>query len=426
MILALVNRVRESDFIRKILETFITRVLLIGIGLITSVITARILGPENRGFLAASIALLMILYQFSNMGLHAANVYYVSRDRSLLPVLVGNSMLVGFVVGGGASLLTAIVFGIKPQWAPVTGLMLILPLVTVPIDLTALLLQNILIGVYNIRIFNVIQVASRLASIGLILGLIVLSIVSVESMLVTNLMTSMFALLWTLWSLKRYLTGWPHASIALFRSHVRYGLMAYFAALFSFIVLRSDMLMVKYMLGAEQLGYYALAVTMGDMMYMLPVTVGTILFPRLSAMTSNQEKEALTFRITLVLSVILLVMLGIACILAKPAVRILYGEEFLPAVPAFYWLSIGLWFLSVNTMFTNYFASIGMPIVSVFSPALASLVNFVANLYLTPRWGISGTAIASSVAYGMMFFTSLVYIVLMRRRRRVAIAYTGP
>ena len=49
-----VRRALESDFVRKVLETFATRILLIGIGLATSVLIARILGPEGRGLFAVA------------------------------------------------------------------------------------------------------------------------------------------------------------------------------------------------------------------------------------------------------------------------------------------------------------------------------------------------------------------------------------
>lgn len=419
MIFAWIKRVRGSDFIQKILETFVTRVLLIIVGLVTSVITARILGPERRGLLAAGVAVLMILYQFSTMGLHAANTYYVSRERSLLPLLVGNSVLIGGVVGGGASIITAIIFTLKPELAPVTGMILFWALITVPVDLTNLLLQNILLGVYDIRAFNIIQFASKISNVGLILLVVALSWVSVESLLFLNFLTAVMGLSWSVWRIKRYLTQPPHASFTLLKKHIRYGMSAYFAALFSFMVLRADLLMVKYILGAEQLGYYALAATMGDMIYMLPVTVGTILFPRLSAMSSHQEKQAFTFRIAGIFGAVMLGLIGVALLLAHPAVRFLYGDEFLPAVPAFYWLTIGLWFLSVNTIFSNYFAAIGMPPVTIYSPAFASILNVGANLYFTRRWGITGTALASTIAYASMLLVSLVYIYIMRRKRYI-------
>src|SRR4030043_1134751 len=97
------SRIVSSDFIRKVGETFITRICLIGIGLVTSVIVARILGPEGRGLYAVAATIGAIGVQFGNLGLHGSNTYYLARARSLLPALIGNTLLVSFVVGGAGS-----------------------------------------------------------------------------------------------------------------------------------------------------------------------------------------------------------------------------------------------------------------------------------------------------------------------------------
>ena len=48
--------VLSSDFIRKVMETYATRILLIGIGLVSAVIVARLLGPQGRGIYAVAAA----------------------------------------------------------------------------------------------------------------------------------------------------------------------------------------------------------------------------------------------------------------------------------------------------------------------------------------------------------------------------------
>jgi Na+-driven multidrug efflux pump len=63
----------------------------------------------------------------------------------------------------------------------------------------------------------------------------------------------------------------------------------------------------------------------------------------------------------------------------------------------------------------NYFASIGMPMIVVYSPGMATILNIVLNMKLTPLLGIVGTSISSVIAYGLMMIFSLVYIYVQRR-----------
>jgi hypothetical protein len=95
--IGLFRKTKTSDFVRKVAETFLTRILLIGIGLITSVIVARVLGPEGRGLYAVAATIAAMGVQLGNLGLHASNTYYVAQKPELLPFLMGNTLIASFV-----------------------------------------------------------------------------------------------------------------------------------------------------------------------------------------------------------------------------------------------------------------------------------------------------------------------------------------
>lgn len=407
---ALYRGVIASDFVRKVAETFATRILLIGIGLVTSVIVARILGPEGRGLYAVAAAIGAIGVQFGNLGLHASNTYSVAKDRELLPTLVGNSLLVSFVFGGSGAILAFIIFSLWPSIAPIQGLLLILGLAWIPFGLAYLLLQNLLLGIHEVRAYNKIELIMQVFTVSLIGLVIAFRAVRVETVFAAGLITLIVSFAWALWGLQTHNRRFLIPSITLFKDNIRYGLKAYLAAFFAFLVLRIDLLMVKYMLGAEQTGYYSIAVTMADMVYMLPVVIGTILFPKLSAMPNSQKKWKFTKKVTAGLGLVIAILAGVAALLAEPVVRLLYGQAFVPSVPAFVWLMPGIVLLSINVVYMNYFASIGMPLITVYSPGTAAILNITLNLKLIPQLGIVGASISSTLSYGLMLAASAIYI----------------
>jgi len=63
----------------------------------------------------------------------------------------------------------------------------------------------------------------------------------------------------------------------------------------------------------------------------------------------------------------------------------------------------------------NYFASIGMPAIVIYSPGAAVLLNILLNIFLIPAYGCIGAAWSSIAAYGMMFAFSLLYITYRTR-----------
>ncbi|MEQ9483394.1 flippase [Coleofasciculus sp. F4-SAH-05] len=415
---SLYRRGIRSDFIRKVAETFATRVALIGIGLMTSVIVARTLGPEGRGIYAVATAIGAIGIQVGNLGLHASNTYYVARDRKLLPQLVSNTLALSFGFGCIIAALVGFVFIIKPNLAPIQGLILVLALLGIPFGLAYMLLKNILLGIYKIEDYNKIELANKLIALSIISFLLLIKVVAIETIFFVSLMATIISLFGVTWKLKQYIHKLPLPSLKLFKKTINYGIKAYMAAFFTFLVLRSDLFMVQYMLGSLQSGYYSIAVMIADMIYMLPVVIGSILFPKLSAMPNNQNKWRLTKKLSLAVCLLIVFISIWAILFVEPTVRFLFGVEFLPTIPAFYWLIPAMLFLSINRVYMNYFAAQGMPLITVYSPGIALVINIVLNFKTIPLWGIVGASISSIFSYGLMLGISMVYLKTHSRRKQ--------
>ena len=191
-------------------------------------------------------------------------------------------------------------------------------------------------------------------------------------------------------------------------------------SLFVFLVLKSDIVLVTYMRGAAETGYYSIAVGLADILLMLPMVVGTILFPKLSAAPDLAARWRLVRRVLKVMVPATPVGLLATYFAAGPLIRLAYGAAFDPSVAAVGWLLPGIGFYAINSILMNFLASCGMPLVVVFSPFIALLVNVAANLWLVPSMGFVGASVSSSLAYGLMLVMSLIYIRLRLLRDRHA------
>jgi O-antigen/teichoic acid export membrane protein len=405
----------KSDFIRKILETVATRMSLMGIGLVTSVIVARILGPEGRGIYAVASTTGALVVQFGNMGLHASNSYYVAKDRALLSPLLSNTFFASLGIGFGLALIAQILFLIQPGLAPIQGPILTLSLAWVPFGLLYLLLQNLLIGTQKIRAYNTIEVGNRIISVLLVGALILANRVTVESVYISGFVALMICILWTFWQFKVSLSALPFFSSRLFLDNIRYGIKAYFSAIFAFLVLRIDMLMIQYILGPTQAGYYSVAVSLADLIYMLPAIVGIILFPRLVALPDDGERWKVTRKVTTYLGIILSLSVCLAIPLAKPVIGLLYGKSFLPAVPAFIILGIGTIFYGMNNILSYCLAAMAFPWFAVHIWVVMAGLNILLNLFLIKRLGIEGAALSSLLCYFLLLAAQYIYL---RKRGR--------
>jgi len=394
---------RSSDLVQKVTGTLAARMGLIVIGMASTVLISRILGPAGRGLFAAATAFAAVFIQFGNLGLHTSNTFYVAKDRRILPTLVGNSLATSFLLVGSLALGAWAVFRVKPEWAPVGGGLLTLAMISIPFGLSSQLLQNLLIGIQEIRIYNVIELGSKVVVVAALLGLVALGRVDATTVYTVSVAGFVLTLFWVLAELRKRYSGRISVSLPLFRLHLGYGLKVYFSSLFSFLVLRVDLLMVQYMRGAEQTGYYSVAVNMTDLIYQVPVITAAMIFPKLAALPDDLSRIRYSAKVTRVILFLMLGMCLVASLAAGPIIRLLFGAAFAPSVGGFLWLMPGIFFLGIQTVSGQLLGTIGFPIEVVWTWAAACLLNVLLNFWWIPTYGFVGAAAASSVSYFGVF-----------------------
>lgn len=404
------NILSSSDFARGVTATFITRILLLGAGLATTVVVARSLGPEGRGLYAVALTIATLGVQLGNLGLHASNTYYVAKDRSLLAGLIGNTLVLTLGLGGLGAAVAGAFFYAWPALSPVRGWLLFIALLWIPIGLAYLLLQNLLLGLMEVGTYNRIDLFSRIFGLVLLGVLVIAGIRTAISYFAVALVAVTIGLIGVLLALRKFSDCPPRPSYSLFWQNLGVGLRAYLAGFFALLVLRIDLLMVKYMLGTAEAGYYSVATSLADGIAMLPVVVATLLFPKLSGMTSHAEKWRFARRISGATAVVTLPIVIVAMASARFVVRLLFGPAYLPAASALVWLMPGIFFLGVETVIVQFLNSLGYPKIVVLSWAACCVTNVVLNLWAIPAYGIVGASMVSSVCYTLIFFFVLAIV----------------
>jgi O-antigen/teichoic acid export membrane protein len=414
--LDLFTQLKHSDFVRRISQTFATRVLIALIGLITSVLVARTLGPEGRGAYAVAIGIGAMGVQLGNLGLQAANTYVISKQRELLSDVVATSLSVAFLIGGTASAVLGLLFTIKQEWAPLSGYLLWLALAWIPFGLSYLFLENLLLSVNEVSIYNKIELVAKLLSVFLIALILLFGFATAETVYATGLMVLVVSSAWIILCLKQHGLHAVSPSLNLFLSHIGYSLRGYSATLFAFVALRVDLFMIQYILGVGHAGHYSIAVGLIDALFMLPVTIGTILFPKLSGMRDETEKWQYARKVAVISCGMMCCVALVAWLGSGLLIRGLYGQPYEAAIPAFIWLLPGVVLLSVHLVLGNYLGSIGMPPAIVYSAGSAALVNVLLNVKLIPSLGIVGASISYDLASCTMLFVTGAYVLVRNHR----------
>ncbi|MEI7988019.1 MAG: oligosaccharide flippase family protein [Chloroflexota bacterium] len=412
----------HTDLAQKVTQTYIIQLLTILLGIITSVVVARVLGPSGKGIYAVAITLGSLGVQFGNLGLHTANAYYGARDHKWLSGLVGNSLLVSFGLGSGLAVLLGLFFKFNSNLAPVGGYLLILALLWIPFGLAYILLRNLLLGIQDIWAFNCIDLVNKLLVLISTMLIILSKKANVEIVFLIVLAGLVLGCIFTYLRLQYKMGCPPTLSLSIFKKQSIYGLKIYVSSFFNDMLVRGDILIVNYFLMRDQVGYYSVASAMAGLVYIFTPVVCSILNSKLSPMDDPNEKWKINKTVVLMVGIFISILVVFAWLFAKPCLLLLYGNSYLPALEPFLWLLPGIFFLSLGMTTGVIFGASGMPVYAISPFLFAGITNIFLNIFIVPKYGIIGAAFVSDVTY-FMFFIMMVFLVqyfLKKNRLQVA------
>jgi hypothetical protein len=162
-----------TGFTGNVLRTFAAQSLIFPIHALTGILTARLLGPHDRGLYSLLLMIPQTLDILLRLGIAPANVYMICREKVASRDVVSNSVLLAFGLGGLALLLLPFrhVLG-ETMLANVDGWYLTLAVLMVPFYIAATYLTSILFALNQFQAVNrqtLIGAAARLLGIAAVL-----------------------------------------------------------------------------------------------------------------------------------------------------------------------------------------------------------------------------------------------------------------
>ena len=377
-----------------------SRVGMLALTFGAGVVTARAFTPEARGEYGLFVTVASFVTVFSSLGLAEAIVYFENRGEA-----DARRAITSAVLGVGiATVVTAVASAWLVPWLsthyfPDSGsLVAALALAS---GVAVVLQQNVAAHLHAQRRF------------------LQLSFVSIVRPAVF-----MVALLWVWWTnagmketailflfaaiLGAAATVLPFArSIApssLDRGYARrlfgFGVKSYANAAVNQLNYRIDMLLVGYLLAdLAQVAAYSIAASLAALVWVLPDSYGQVIYPRLAA---HDTERGRTFEAVRAIRFVLLpVLIGVALLgLLGPFLVVgVFGPAYATAADLVRLLLPGIVAMSVSKILTRYFASRNLHQFNTYWIVMAVAVNAAANWILIPRLGVSGAAIAASVAW---------------------------
>jgi O-antigen/teichoic acid export membrane protein len=386
---------------RKSAFGFVGQIYMLGLGLVTTIIVARLLGPEGKGVLAIVGAIPSLALGVASFGLGPALAYLSGKDkypaRDLASAVVFWSLALGAALGAvvwvfSGALIASIFKGMTPQDLAVV-------LLSLPAYYVAGFMGALFIGHDRAVAYAVLQ--SVAATLNLV-AVVTASVLLPRSSSAVVIAISIAAVLNAVISLAAYRSGLvlsPKRLMQVTKEAAPYAVKSYVGQATSMFFLRADVFFLNYFAGPAAVGVYSVATNLAEKLWLLSNPVSSAVY---SKITGAERHDAL--RLTMLTSRALLILNGVAAVglfgLAVLFVPLVYGAQFANAVLYLGLLLPGVVVYAVCQPYGHYFAGqLGRPAVTSKISAAMMVLSAVLYVALIPVMGASGASVGSTLAY---------------------------
>lgn len=387
------------------------------LGVFVSAITARYFGPEQFGQFNYALAFVSLFTAFSTLGLEVLTVKSLVEKEFDEGTILCTSLFLRIFGGVFLTIFTTLVIRIIE-----------------PKDYNLQIIVLIMSFSMTIKSLDVIEYwiqAHQKAKVSSIIRMVVTIITSILKILLVVLKGNLilfaciytvdaiiisFALLIAYFKIRKSKSNWRF-NLFYAKNIMSQSWYLIISGIMITLYMRLDQVMLGYMFpNKEVLGIYSAAVRIAEMWYFVPMAVITSFRPIIMSTRKINEKSYLK---SLQLLYSIVTWIGICfgliiLLLSKPAITLLYGQEY---IGAYRILSVSVWtgiFATIGSARSIWLLCEGLQRYSLIQTFSGLIINFTLNLFLIPRYGAYGAAIATLMA---QFFANIIIFGFFKRTR---------
>ncbi len=377
------------------------------LGMLTGVLSARMLGPEGRGIYSFA-TLIASLYLTFFGGLSAAIAREISNLKRDQTVVLANGFVLS-VASGLVVLLLGLGWRATPWAVGQNSTAVLLVVLIAPLALSQIVMQGTFLGtglIYDLNYAALFSQGSLLVFLG---ALRLAGAVTPELVVSCWCAAQVITMGWTWWRVgKRWRPDLRTVDIQTLKRLGWFAAQIGFVNAISFLNYRVDAFLVKGYLGSAQLGIYSVALSLSEMVWQVSSSLSLVIYARVGS-SSEGDAAKLIARTMRHLFVVVLGCAGFLALFGGWALRILYGQAYAPALPVIRLLLPGVTLYSLTSMIAVYFTNqIGRPALTLSMAGLSMAICLFGSVVLIPKFGLVGAALATSGSYGIVAVASFV------------------
>lgn len=382
------------------LTLFISIIFGIPLGILSTTITTRILGPENYGILAFFTTVTTFILIFFRFGFAASSGLLVAEanNRSREQGFSGASILIFSIIGViYSSFLFCFSFFVDGIFGTSIGHILRWLSLLLFFQPFQYLIQSVTRGANYIGILSLYRISPRILYIVTILILLPLIEINFSIVILVTVLSSLVVTTGILYSLKPSFSKVGDNLRRIMKKNREYGINLYKAQIISMSSSKLSGLLISYFTNTTVLGFYSLAMVMASPLIAFSNAMSTTMFKSFCRSSRIPVKVFVINGIVMICGALLLWFGGRIIIL------FLYTEEYLEVAALLKFLVVSSIFEGLFPPFNCFLAAKGHAVWLRKIATLVAVTYFVGNIIFVPLWGAYGAATANIFGQIMAF-----------------------
>ena len=402
MELRLVLKNAAALSVASVLSKVITAVVAIAV--------ARYLGPDTFGEYGIALAFVSTFILFADFGLSNYMVQEGSRNESVLPLYLGNTLLFkGFTL--------LIIYALMLVLMHPAGYNQSIQSMIIVFGLASGL------NALDSTVYNYFQAKQQMYFAAIyqflstfLIGVLTISVVIMKGNVVMITISQLVAAVLISLMLYAHLRRHIHLEFDLSRlgEMLRRGLPYGAAVIFLYVYFQIDMLMLSLMRSPFEVGIYKAAYSLISVLLFIPGILTSVLYPILFQLgvESKEKHQGTIEKIFKVLSAVGIPGSVLLFVLANPLITWLYNNRYPQSILILMLLS---WFFALECLsfsLGDVLTTTDRQWTRAKIQGSAALLNIAINLYAIPHYGIYGASVATLITE---FYVFAMYYGIVRR-----------
>lgn len=397
----------ENKLFKKFMEFGVGSIITLMLGFISSPIITRMVSPEENGKFGMFNTVTNLLLVIGVLGLDQAYVrYYYDEEEQNRGKLLRNCIKLPIIINIFIGVLIIVFYKSISTYIVEQESFLV----------TVLLIVNLLLSIISrfalleirmkqkAKLYSLLNIIMKIANLLFVIAIFFVYknnyMTLIIAIVLTNLLITILAVVIENKEWRNKGSDKLNTSI---NEIVKYGVPLVFSMAMTWIFQSIDRIIIKEFSGYEQVGLYNGAMTIIALLNSVQATFTTFWTPVAFEKYSKNKNDKVFFQKINSIVTVAMMIVAIGLISCKDIIVLLLGPKYREAVFIFPYLVFMpiMYTISETTVIGINFEK--QPKKHIYVAAISAFVNLVGNLILVPKFGATGAAISTGLAYVIFF-----------------------